>query len=227
MSTISSSQVFIQQLDALVAEVAQFQTRSAHDDCSDVMSEPKAVELATRSYAAIERASGRTSTYSRRAEEIRQSNAYEQLKVLRVTGVLSSLSADLKAGHLQSLEELIHGELFADFLEMAGHLLDAGYKDPAAVVAGSALEAHLRQIAKGLGVSTSQTTSKGIEPKKADTLNADLVKAGAYTLLDQKSVTAWLDLRNKAAHGHYDQYQKEQVALLIDAVRNFIVRHPA
>jgi hypothetical protein len=54
-----------------------------------------------------------------------------------------------------------------------------------------------------------------------------LVKAGAYSILDQKSVTAWLDLRNKAAHGRYAEYQKEQVALLIDSVRNFMVRHPA
>jgi hypothetical protein len=45
--------------------------------------------------------------------------------------------------------------------------------------------------------------------------------------MDQKNVTAWLDLRNKAAHGHYEQYQKEQVALLISGVRDFITRNPA
>ena len=227
MSSASTSAVFIQQLDGLVAEVGQFQARSAPDDCSDVMSEPKAVEIATRAYAAIERVSGKSSMYSRRAEEIRKSNVYEQLKVIRVTGVLSSLSADLKAGHLKSLEELIYGEVFADFLEMAQHLLESGYKDPAAIVAGSALEAHLRLIAKNCDVAISTTTAKGPEPKKADQLNADLVKAGAYSVLDQKSVTAWLDLRNKAAHGRYSEYQKEQVALLIDGVRNFMVRHPA
>src|SRR5713101_5827978 len=136
------------QLDDLVSEVSQFRTRSAHDDCSDVMSETKAVEIATRAYAAIERIAGTKSPYHVRAEEIRGEKAYEQLKVMRLVGVLQSLSADLKAGYLRSVEELIHGELFGDFLEMAQYLVDSGYKDAAAVIAGSALEAHLRQLAK-------------------------------------------------------------------------------
>ncbi len=53
------------------------------------------------------------------------------------------------------------------------------------------------------------------------------MKASAYSGLDQKNVTAWLGLRNKAAHGQYADYQKDQVALMIDAVRNFMSRHPA
>jgi hypothetical protein len=40
-------------------------------------------------------------------------------------------------------------------------------------------------------------------------------------------VTAWLDLRNKAAHGQYADYTKEQVALTLQGVRDFISRHPA
>ncbi len=220
-------EVLAKQLDGLVAEVLEFKAKSAHDDCSDVMSETKAVEIATRAYAGIERIAGRKSPYHVRAEEIRAEKSYEQLKVMRLVGVLQSLSADLKAGYLRSLEELIHGELFADFLEMAQHLVDAGYKDAAAVICGSSLEAHLRQFAKRFGVATENVSSKGAEPKKADLLNADLVKAGAYPALDQKNVTAWLGLRNKAAHGQYSEYTKDQVALMIDAVRNFLSRHPA
>jgi len=45
--------------------------------------------------------------------------------------------------------------------------------------------------------------------------------------LEQKSVTAWLDLRNKAAHGHYDDYDHQQVAALIRDVREFLIRNPA
>lgn len=220
-------EVLAKQLDGLVAEVLDFKTKSAHDDCSDVMSETKAVEIATRAYAAIERIGGRKSPYHVRAEEIRTEKSYEQLKVMRLIGVMQSLSADLKAGYLKSLEELIHGELFGDFLEMAQHLVDAGYKDAAAVICGSSLEAHLRQLVKRSGVAVENVTSKGTEPKRADLLNADLVKAGAYPVLDQKNVTAWLGLRNKAAHGQYSDYTKDQVALMIDAVRNFISRYPA
>jgi hypothetical protein len=162
----STNGVLIQQLDSLVAEVGQFQARSQHDDCSDVMKEPKAIEIATRAYAAIERISGKNSPYSRRADEIRESNTYEQLKVIRIVGVLQSLSADLKAGYLQSLEELIHGEVFSDFLDMAQHLLESGYKDPAAVVAGSALEAHLRQIAKTVVSRSRQRPREVSSPRR-------------------------------------------------------------
>lgn len=191
------------------------------------MSDTKAVEIATRAYAAIGRISGGSSAYSRRADEIRSEKTYEQEKVLRVTGVLQSLSADLKAGYLRSLEELVRGELFGDFLEMADHLLESGYKDAAAVIGGSSLEAHLRQLAKRFGVPVQSTTARGTEPKRADLINAELVKAGAYSGLAQKSVTAWLDLRNKAAHGRYAEYTKDQVALMIAAVRDFMTRHPA
>jgi len=51
--------------------------------------------------------------------------------------------------------------------------------------------------------------------------------ANAYSKLDLKNVLAWLDLRNRAAHGHYDGYTEGQVALLIQALRDFITRHPA
>ena len=218
------NEILVQQLDELIDEFAQFRKQSQHDDCSDVMSEQKAFEMATRAYAAIERVSGVGSPYSRRAEAVR---GYEQLKAARLVGIVSSLRADLTAGYLRTIEELIHGEMFGDFLDMAQHLLDSGYKDPAAVVAGSALESHLRQLAKRVGLSLEASGRKGIQPKKADQINTELAKAGAYSVLDQKNVTAWMGLRNKAAHGRYSEYQKEQVALMVNAIRDFITRHPA
>jgi glutaredoxin len=35
--------------------------------------------------------------------------------------------------------------------------------------------------------------------------------AKVYSLLDQKNITAWLELRNKAAHGEYEKYVAQQV----------------
>jgi hypothetical protein len=107
---------------------------------------------------------------------------------------------------------------------MSQHLLDQGYKDAAAVIAGTSLEAHLRQLCQNAGVDTETETGS---PKKAVRLNADLASANVYSKMDQKGVTAWLDLRNNAAHGHYDQYQRDQVAILIAWVRDFITRNPA
>lgn len=106
---------------------------------------------------------------------------------------------------------------------MADELHAKKYKDPAAVIAGSVLEEHLRKLASVNGV----TIETGGKPKKADTINADLAKVPAYNKLVQKQVTAWLGLRNDVAHGNYDQYDHAQVAALIRDVRDFMVRLPA
>lgn len=118
---------------------------------------------------------------------------------------------------------LIRSELFDDFLEMAQHLLDSGYKDPAAVLVGGVLEQQLRKLSGRAGV---QTEKDGI-PKKADLLNSELVAAGAYGKLDQKSVTSWLGLRNQAAHGKYDSYSVEQTRIMLLGVRDFLSRTSA
>jgi hypothetical protein len=74
---------------------------------------------------------------------------------------------------LQSISELIHADIFADFLEMADYLLEQGYKDPAAVITGSVLEEHLRKLCDKNGIDTTQNN----RPKKADTLNSELASA--------------------------------------------------
>ena len=132
------------------------------------------------------------------------------------------MRADYAAGYLLSVEQLIGANLFSDFIEMAEHLLEQGYKDPAAVLVGGVLEEHLRQLCARNGVPVDV----GGKPKKADSMNADLLTAGVYQKLDQKSVTAWLDLRNKAAHGKYGEYSAQQVQLLLQGVRDFLTRNP-
>ncbi len=134
-------------------------------------------------------------------------------------GVLLAAREEMAGGWLNTRKGLVSAEIFADFLEMAEHLLDEGYKDPAAVVAGSVLEEHLRQLCqkKGIGIEVSQQQGRQVH-KKADTLNAELAKAGVYNKLDQKNVIAWWGLRNNAAHGKYQEYTKEQVALMLPGI---------
>ncbi len=139
-------------------------------------------------------------------------------------GILSAAREEMASGWLNTTKGLVSAEIFADFLEMAQHLLDEGYKDPAAVVAGSVLEEHLRQLCQKSDITTEITQQGRQVPKKADTLNAELAKASVYNKLDQKNVTAWLDLRNKAAHGKYQEYTKEQVALMLQSVSDFMAR---
>jgi ornithine carbamoyltransferase len=217
----------LEQLNSIIESYTVLKSKSQYDDLSDSGYEV-AHQLITRSKAAIERISGKDSAYSRQIEAIlARPREHDYNKLIMIAGVVESLHADLQAGYLSSVSELIHGELFADFLEMSEHLLNEGYKDAAAVISGSALESHLRQLCIKHSIDVEVITPKGVQPKKADQMNADLARATVYSKLDQKNVTAWLDLRNKAAHGHYTEYSKEQVALLNSGVRDFLTRNPA
>jgi len=139
-------------------------------------------------------------------------------------GILKAIRSEIEGGWLFTVKGLVTAEVFADFIEMAEHLLESGYKDPAAVMAGSVLEEHLRQLCNKNGIPvTLQKDGKEV-PLKADVLNSELTKAEVYTKLDQKQVTAWLDLRNKAAHGRYDEYNKNQVETMIRGIVEFMAR---
>lgn len=139
-------------------------------------------------------------------------------------GILKAAKQEIDGGWMFTVKGLVSAEIFSDFLEMAEYLLNEGYKDPAAVMVGSVLEEHLRQMcSKNLISIELQKDGKAI-PKKADSLNSELAAKNIYNKLDQKSITSWLDLRNKAAHGKYDEYTKEQVYLMYQGVLNFISR---
>jgi hypothetical protein len=211
------------QINTILDRYNQLTIHSKYDDYSDCKQETN--EVVTLLFAAIERLSPPNSRYSLNAK------AYEKylggsvgLAVKPLAGILKALRSDYEAGYLQSFRELIHADVFSDFLDMAGYLLQQGYKDPAAVLGGSILEEHLRKLCQKNGMAVVQN---GGNPKKADTLNAELASAVVYSKLDQKNVTAWLDLRNKAAHGNYAEYTSEQVALTLQGVRDFLARCPA
>lgn len=216
----------VEQMISIVETYNRIKGQSEHDDLSD-QGYTTAHNLIARSTAAVERASGRDSAYSRQVQEVLSRNTHDFNKISMIIGVVESLSTDFQSGYLSSASELIHGEIFSDFLEMADHLKEEGYKDAAAVIVGSTLEAHLRQLCVKNSISIEVSTPKGLQPKKADSMNADLGNAGVISKLDQKSVTAWLDLRNKSAHGRYTEYSQEQVTLMIAGVRDFMTRNLA
>jgi hypothetical protein len=137
---------------------------------------------------------------------------------------LKVIKGEIEGGWLFSLKGLVTAEIFSDFLEMADHLLSNDYKDAAAVIIGSVLEENLRQLCIKNKIDIEIEAKGKFKPKKADLLNADLSKNEICSKLDQKSVTAWLDLRNKAAHGQYDEYNKDQVVFMLQGVTEFLAR---
>ena len=139
-------------------------------------------------------------------------------------GILKAVKNEIDGGWAFTVKGLISAEIFSNFLEMAEYLLTEGFKDPAAVMAGSVLEEHLRQLCIKNSIPIESIKDGKPIPKKADLINSQLASANIYNKLDQKSITSWLDLRNKAAHSKYSEYTKEQVVFMLQGITNFISR---
>lgn len=183
--------------------------------------------LLARAEAAINKISGEGSAYTSRMRTILDGAYVDGYRAELIIGVVRALKSDLEDGYLYSFSELVRGEMFENLIEMAEHLVEEGYKDAAAVIAGASLESHLRELANKYGVSVDYIAKDGsTRKKKAEHLNQELGK-NAYSLFDQKQITAWLDLRNSAAHGNYAEYDTDQVAKLIEWVGDFISKNPA
>lgn len=132
----------------------------------------------------------------------------------RLRSVFRAAREDYEGGYLRSTRSLIQAEVFDTELEQAQAFLNAGYKTPAAVVAGVVLETSLRELCAQQGIPH--------ESEKLEKMNADLAKKGVYNKLQQKRITALADIRNSAAHGHPDQFKEADVRDMIRDITRFV-----
>ena len=137
---------------------------------------------------------------------------------VQALGVLIAAKDDYQREMLFDTRTLIEAEVFNDFLEQAEYLLKAHFYQPAAVVAGAVLEDGLRKLCARHNVTVSPTA-------KVETMNAELTRARVYNGLVQKQVTMFADLRNKAAHGLWDQFTEADVTTMLPQVRAFMTQH--
>lgn len=223
--------IVIDQITDMLKEHEDYKNQSQYSDFSDLDDAQEIFKFVSRGLALIERIVGTNHTYWKKAQyEIEtyepKDNIWQQIFI--VAGILEALQNDIKSGLLTSYRELIHADIFADFLEMADYLLSEGYKDAAAVMIGGVLEGHIRKLCIKNKISLVFEKENGDQiPKKLDRMNSDLAKKEIYTKLDQKSITSWSGLRNDAAHGNYEIYSIKQVRLMSGGVTDFMIRNPA
>lgn len=125
-------------------------------------------EWRTQSLVLLSQCLGADHGYTRSFEE-RTEKPSVPSSVKSGMGVLRAASEDLVNGYLFGTRSLIEAEVFSDFLEIAQHLLDSGYKDPAASLAGAVLEDGLRRVCSAASVPFKK--SDGL-----DALNTALAK---------------------------------------------------
>jgi hypothetical protein len=181
--------------------------------------------LIYRLQAAVERFVLPSSVYATdldRERRTRYASASGQLRGMAL--LATALRDDIEAGWIVSVVEMAHADTYEGYLDQAEGLVSEGFKDPAAVIASTSLEVHLKALATKHGISL--VASNG-GPKKMDAMNAELKAAGVYNALEHKQVTAWLAIRNSAAHGDYADYDEAVVKALVVGVRDFAAKYPA
>ena len=213
-----------QLLDAGKNVMASAYSTGGHYN-TNYVAEPKMAGFRTACLSFIDRTYG--STHPHYSQFAKAADGHNRTSAETGIAILEAIREEVAGGWLISIKSLISAELFADFLDMASHLLEAKYKDPAAVMAGSVLEEHLRQLCHRSNIAVVETKDGRLTHLKADRLNADLTKSNAYSKLDQKLITAWLDLRNNAAHGKYSSYNEEQVRQMLMGITEFMARVPS
>lgn len=145
-------------------------------------------------------------------------------KIYELVGVLQSLRHDYANDFLKSFNEIINADIFTDILVQSEYLLSNGYFRASAVVAGVALESHIRKLAIKKSISITTAERKYIN---ADALNGELRKSGIIDKTLNKSITSWLGLRNDAAHPDTMEINDGLIKLMIAGIRVFIEKYPA
>ena len=129
--------------------------------------------------------------------------------------ILRAAKEDIEGGYLQKVEALVSASVFSDFLEMAEHLLDNGYKDPASSLIGAVLEDGLRRIC-----ASNTLTVKSDD--NISSLNRKLADKEVYNRLQQRQIEVWNKLRDYADHGYFDQYKPDDVQDMLKGIRSFL-----
>lgn len=142
--------------------------------------------------------------------------------VIRLNGILYSLRFDYVNGNLKNLSELIDSDFFSGILDQAEYLNSKRFFRAGAVVAGVALEEHLRKLV----VKHEVSLPEGRKYMPAETLNTQLHANKIYDSTLAKSITAWLGLRNDSAHPK-KEIEFGLVEPMIEGVRTFISNYPA
>lgn len=141
---------------------------------------------------------------------------------------LTSIRHDFENGFLENLVAEIDSEITAEYLVQAEELLQFSRPSDrgelaAAVVVGAVLEHGL----KGLCQTLSPPEAIEISGKRLtlSSLIDTLKKRRVFNELTAKQLRAWADIRNAAAHGNSDEFNRHQVESMVTGVTEFLTRY--
>lgn len=146
--------------------------------------------------------------------------------VENILGTMQGLQDDYVNGFLDNLEERIVANISSDYMAHVDEILVAGQSDKydhifAAVICGVNLENALRQLCARQSPPI-KTAKPNRRPKRLGDLIAALQNANVYNALKADRLRAWAKVRNHAAHGEFEEFNRHDVEDMIKGVRNFL-----
>jgi hypothetical protein len=130
-------------------------------------------------------------------------------------GIFTAAKEDYEGGHFFSVQSVISGELFGDFVVLAKQSLSEGYKDVAAVLACAALEDALKRYALSQDLDVQD---KSMQEVVAALKSKGLVSGAQKPLLDTMP-----KIRDYAMHANWDKIKQEDVSGIIGFVEQFLL----
>lgn len=137
--------------------------------------------------------------------------------VAELGAVLRNLLWDAEAGLLGSILDQARAETFDDFLDHADSYVAQSKKNEAGVIAGVVFEDSLRRVCRKQGI-----VEAGV---KLDQLVSALASAGTLSAVKAKRARAAADVRTKATHAQWNDFEMTDVEAAITLTRELIASH--
>lgn len=154
--------------------------------------------------------------YRKKADQIAQTSHGYLIHeaVAEFSLVLSNLLKDADAGLLSAVADQARAEAFDDFLDHANYYFKSGKKHEAGVIAGVVFEDAVRRVSRKLGIE-----EKG---QRLDALISELAARSEISAVKAKRARVAADVRTKATHAQWDEFELEDVRATIDFTRELI-----
>jgi HEPN domain-containing protein len=129
--------------------------------------------------------------------------------------VLKALKEEFQTGFLQGIEILVTRDMLDTIVEEAKVLLQAKYKDAAAIYCRVIIETSAKKLCDKNKLSYRKK-------EKLSAIIDKLKKKGVLSLPEWRQIQAWMDIGNSAAHGKFDEYSAEDVKNMLNGIDSFI-----
>lgn len=155
--------------------------------------------------------------YCQRFEKYARSPEVERVASGRA--LLQRVHDDYAKGYLGDLRNQALGEVITDLLDLSAYFVSEGYHAAVPIsVAGAVLEDFLRRL-HGKHIAEWQDDSS------ISALNDALYKANIYGKPEWRQIQVWSDVRNDAAHGHFEKVDAAKAAQMVEGIRGFVAKH--